>query len=105
MKWFRLSTLVRSTVVTYVLLLVAVPVMALVYHGAGGGPAEFWKLVTDPTGVDALVLTVVTSALAGHEFKWHEALINAAILTVASWAVFVWGLKLPMPLLPAFGAG
>jgi len=53
----------------------------------------------------ALPVLVVTSALAGHEFKWHEALINAAILTVASWAIFVWGLKLPMPLLPAFGAG
>ena len=52
----------------------------------------------------ALPVLVVTSALAGHEFKWHEALINAAILTVASWAIFVWGLKLPMPLLPAFGA-
>lgn len=79
MKWFRLATLVRATVVTYVLLLVALPVVALVYHAAGGGPAEFWKLVTDPTGVDALILTVATSALA--------ATITTAAGTAIVWAI------------------
>jgi len=50
----------------------------------------------------ALPVLVVTSALAGHEFKWGEALLNALILTVASWAIFSWGLSLPLPLWPTF---
>jgi hypothetical protein len=50
----------------------------------------------------ALPVLVVTSALAGHEFKWGEALFAALILTVASWAIFSWGLSLPLPLWPTF---
>jgi hypothetical protein len=50
----------------------------------------------------ALPLLVVTSALAGDEFHWGEALANAAILTVGSWAVFIYGLNLTIPLWPWF---
>jgi hypothetical protein len=53
----------------------------------------------------ALPVLVVTSAMAGHEFKWGEALLAALILTVASWAIFSWGLSLPLPLWPTFLAG
>jgi hypothetical protein len=49
-----------------------------------------------------LPLLVVTSALAGDEFHWGEALANAAILTVGSWAVFIYGLNLAIPLWPWF---
>ena len=52
--------------------------------------------------VIALPVLIVTSALAGHEFKWSEALINAFVLTAASWAIFSWGLGLPLPLWPTF---
>ena len=48
----------------------------------------------------ALPLVVVLSALAGDEFHGGEALVNAAVLTAGCWAVFVWGLKLSIPLLP-----
>jgi hypothetical protein len=50
----------------------------------------------------ALPILVVTSALAGDEFHWGEALFNAAVLTAGSWAIFIWGLNLTIPLLPAF---
>ena len=50
----------------------------------------------------ALPLLVVSSALAGDEFHWKDAAINAAILTAGSWVIFIWGLKLVIPLWPAF---
>jgi drug/metabolite transporter (DMT)-like permease len=50
----------------------------------------------------ALPTLVVVAALAGDEFHWGEALLNAAILTAASWIIFVWGLNLTLPLWPWF---
>jgi hypothetical protein len=50
----------------------------------------------------ALPLLVFTSALAGDEFHWGEAAANAAALTAGSWCIFIWGLNLSIPLLPAF---
>jgi len=50
----------------------------------------------------ALPLLVCTSALAGDEFHWGEALANAVVLTTGSWCIFIWGLNLTIPLLPAF---
>ncbi len=50
----------------------------------------------------ALPMLVITAALAGDEFHWGEALANAAVLTVGSWAVFIWGLNLTIPLWPWF---
>ena len=48
----------------------------------------------------ALPLLVIVSALAGDEFRWREVLVNALVLTVLSWAIFIWGLGLTIPLLP-----
>jgi hypothetical protein len=50
----------------------------------------------------ALPMLVVMSAFAGDEFHWKDALINAAVLTAFSWIVFIYGLKLTIPLLPWF---
>ncbi len=50
----------------------------------------------------ALPLLVFVSASAGDEFHWKDALINAAILTAGSWVIFIYGLKLTIPLLPSF---
>ena len=47
------------------------------------------------------VLIVMTS-LAGDEFQWRGVAINAAVLTFSSWFIFIWGLKLTMPLWPWF---
>jgi hypothetical protein len=50
----------------------------------------------------ALPILVVIAALAGDEFHWGEALLNAAILTAGSWVIFIWGLNLTIPLYPSF---
>lgn len=52
--------------------------------------------------VVALPILVVVAALAGDEFHWGEALVNAAILTAGSWFIFIWGLSLTIPLWPSF---
>lgn len=50
----------------------------------------------------ALPILVITSALAGDEFHWGEAIANSVALTVFSWVVFIWGLNLVIPLWPSF---
>jgi hypothetical protein len=50
--------------------------------------------------VIALPILVVTSALAGEEFRVGEALANAAVLTLGSWLVFIKGLGLTIPVWP-----
>ncbi len=50
----------------------------------------------------ALPILVVISALAGDEFHWKDALINALVLTLGSWVIFIWGLNLVIPMWPAF---
>lgn len=52
--------------------------------------------------VVALPILVVVAALAGDEFHWKDALINAVVLTVGSWVIFIYGLKLTIPLWPSF---
>ncbi|MBB2484463.1 tripartite tricarboxylate transporter TctB family protein [Mitsuaria sp. WAJ17] len=49
-----------------------------------------------------LPLLIFVSSLAGDEFHWRDALINAVVLTVGSWVIFVWGLKLTIPVWPVF---
>ena len=53
----------------------------------------------------ALPLLVVIAALAGDEFHWGESLVNAVVLTVGCWLIFIWGLNLTIPLWPSFGIG
>jgi hypothetical protein len=50
----------------------------------------------------ALAVLAFGSAAAGREFRWGEALLLTAFLTVLSLAVFVWGLGLPYPLVKGF---
>jgi hypothetical protein len=53
-----------------------------------------------------LPVLVILSALASEEFTIKDALLNAAVLTVMSWAIFSKGLGLTIPLLPTiFGFG
>ena len=52
--------------------------------------------------VVALPLLVIVAARAGNEFHWKEAIVNAIVLTVGSWCIFVWGLNLTIPLWPSF---
>ena len=52
--------------------------------------------------VAGIPILVVVSAYAGDEFHWKDALINAVILTVGSWLIFVKGLSLTIPMWPTF---
>ncbi len=49
-----------------------------------------------------LPVVVALSALAGDEFHWKDALLNSVLLTLGSWVIFIWGLKLVIPLWPVF---
>ena len=60
-------------------------------------------LLLRPMGlVVALPVLVLVSSLAGDQFRLKEALVSAVLLTLMSWAVFVKGLGLTIPLWPAF---
>jgi len=50
----------------------------------------------------ALVVLVFGSAASGREFRFVEVLLLTALLTVASAALFIWGLGLPYPLIKGF---
>lgn len=48
------------------------------------------------------VLLVVLSSYATHEFHLREAIVSALVLTAFTTMVFVWGLRMPIPLWPDF---
>ncbi|MBP6337577.1 MAG: tripartite tricarboxylate transporter TctB family protein [Vitreoscilla sp.] len=71
-----------------------------------GAVVLFGLLVQRAGLVVALPALVLLSSLAGGEFGWKGALVAAVVLTVLSWAVFVLGLKLSIPMWPTvFGVG
>ncbi len=53
----------------------------------------------------SLPLLIGISSLASGEFHWKEVLINSIVLTIGSWAIFIKGLGLIIPLWPAFITG
>ena len=52
--------------------------------------------------IPALVALVFVSAASGREFKIVEVLLLTVVMTVASAALFIWGLGLPYPLIKGF---
>jgi hypothetical protein len=44
----------------------------------------------------------VISSFASHEFRWKEAIILSIVMAVITYLVFILGLKLSIPVLPAF---
>ncbi len=48
----------------------------------------------------AVIATTLVGALGGREFRLLEVVILAAGLALGSVAIFIWGLGLPMPILP-----
>jgi hypothetical protein len=49
-----------------------------------------------------LPVLILVSSLASGEFNWKEVLLNVVVLTVGSWAIFIKGLALTIPLWPTF---
>ncbi len=57
----------------------------------------------EPGGLLAATFAIVViGAFGGPEFRFAESLILAAGLAVGAIVIFVYGLKLPMPIWPAF---
>ncbi len=50
----------------------------------------------------ALFLLIGISSIASHEFSWKTTAISSVVLLIFSWLVFVKGLELQFPFLPAF---
>ena len=53
----------------------------------------------------ALPILVIVAAMAGDQFHWKDALVISVVLTAGCWFIFIWGLKLTIPLWPAFIKG
>lgn len=69
-----------------------------------GSVAAFGWLLPHMGMFVALPLLVLISASASDEFRLREALINAIVLTIFSWLIFIKGLSLVIPLWPSFMA-
>jgi hypothetical protein len=67
-----------------------------------GSVASFGWILPHLGMVIALPILVMVAAAAGDEFHWKDALINAVVLTIGSWVIFIYGLKLTIPLWPTF---
>lgn len=67
------------------------------------GSVVLFGIALRPLGLfAALFILVAVSSLASHEFGWKAMLINAAVLILLCWLVFIKGLSLVFPLWPAF---
>ena len=70
------------------------------------GSVLLFGLTVVPLGlVLATILLVVASSVASHEFRWKEATIASVVLASFVVVVFGYGLKLQLPILPAFLGG
>jgi len=50
----------------------------------------------------SIPVLIFISSLAGDEFHWRDVIANAIVLTIFSWAIFIVGLKLTIPMWPWF---
>lgn len=53
----------------------------------------------------SLPILIIMASLAGDEFHWKDCLISIVVLTLGSWLIFIYGLKLVIPLWPTFITG
>ncbi|MCY0856094.1 MULTISPECIES: tripartite tricarboxylate transporter TctB family protein [unclassified Cupriavidus] len=70
------------------------------------GSVVLFGLMLKPLGMVLSVLVLVlVSSMASHEFSWKGAVVNAIVLVIISLGAFVYGINLQMPVWPAFLAG
>ena len=67
-----------------------------------GGVSAFGLLLRPGGLLVALAAMIIIASLGSGEFKWKEVLPLTAGLAVLVMAVFIWGLGLTIPVLPAF---
>lgn len=66
------------------------------------GSVVLFGLVLKPLGmILSVVVLVLVSSMASHEFSWKGAVLNAIVLVVISTGAFVYGINLQMPVWPA----
>ena len=68
----------------------------------GNAIVAFGLVLTSLGMVVSTVLLIVASSSASHEFRFRESLISGITLAVLAVVVFVLGLKLLLPIWPAF---
>ena len=67
------------------------------------GAVVLFGLLLQPAGlVLSLVVLVLVSSRASHEFTWRGTLANAVILIAFSVGAFIKGISLQIPLWPTF---
>lgn len=70
------------------------------------GAVVVFGLLLKPAGlVLAMVALISISSLGSHEFKVKEVVAMCAVMGAIVWAVFIYGLKLTIPVWPAFITG
>jgi len=52
--------------------------------------------------IASIPILIFIASLAGDEFRWPEVIGNAVVLTIFSWVIFIYGLKLTIPVWPRF---
>lgn len=75
----RIEQALRSGVVLYVVLLVALPLVGLVHFGLADGLALFWERVTAPVARSALWLTLWSALVVG--------VVNTFLGTATAWVL------------------
>jgi len=73
------SALILGVVLTYLSVVVALPLTALVWRSGNGGAGDFWSAVSNPEAVAALKLTLLVSVAV--------ALLNAVTGTLIAWVL------------------
>lgn len=94
---------------------------ALTIESEGGQPvgAFAWKPLVIVVGaiivfglalprlgmIITLPLLITIASLASDEFRWRDALLSSVVLTAGSYAIFIWGLNLVIPIWPTLLGG
>jgi sulfate transport system permease protein len=81
----RLERTLRSGIVLYVVLLVAVPLLGLFHFGMADGLVQFWQRINAPIARSALWLSMWTGLLVG--------ILNTFLGTATAWAL----VRYPIP--------
>lgn len=70
-----------------------------------GAVAVFGALLPHAGLLVTLPVLVILVSTADHDFRWRSVLASALVLTLASYLIFVLGLKLSIPVWPSIVAG
>lgn len=65
-----------------------------------GSVVLFAALINTAGLIPATIIQIIVSALGGHDFRWKEAVISAAGLSITVWLIFDKALGLPFKLFP-----